>query len=166
MQIYNASGSIGFNPFEPPSANVTPIAWNRSWAINTAVRNVQDLAANTSSIYQTFWLNSTPPIALSSSALPYTGCAVGFSGGVLSGKKEPTFSGGVCPAVLPLECTQAIENITNAIAKAHVGTTDESPCNAFLSLATPPPGCPPNAYTTFAITRKHCSIFSLALHDS
>jgi hypothetical protein len=83
MSVYNASGSINFSGFNPPSDNAHSPG---NWSIHTAIHNVENATANTSILYQTLWLDTSPPVALSSPQLPYTDCVIDISGGLLGTK--------------------------------------------------------------------------------
>jgi hypothetical protein len=77
FQTYNATGSISFPGFQPPSATSMLAALpSGTWTISTAIKDHRNYTKNTSHVEQTFWLDTNPFVNLSSSDLPYAGCAL------------------------------------------------------------------------------------------
>jgi hypothetical protein len=154
MSAYNASGSISFTGFHPLSDKTSGPG---NWSLNTAIHNVENVTANTSFLYQTLWLDTSPTVALSSPELQYTGCVFGFYGGLL-GTKAVTKGAGAnhtCDTVLGLDCQRTILSIAEAQASANVGTGAD--CGSLiyqLSSADNLNACAFNAFTRFQVEGK------------
>jgi hypothetical protein len=77
FQTYNATGSIYLPGFQPPGAtNLLGAPPTGTWTISTAIKQHLNYTANTSHVDHTFWLDTNPFVNLSSSDLPYIGCAL------------------------------------------------------------------------------------------
>jgi len=77
FQTYNATGNISIPGFQPPRAsNMLGPLPTGTWTISTAIKDHRNYTTNSSHVDQTFWLNTNPFVNLSSSDLPYAGCAL------------------------------------------------------------------------------------------
>jgi hypothetical protein len=77
FQTYNATGNISIPGFQPPGAsNMLGPLPTGTWTISTAIKDHRNYTTNSSYIDQTFWLDTNPFVNLSSSDLPYSGCAL------------------------------------------------------------------------------------------
>jgi hypothetical protein len=162
MSIYNTSGSVTFDGFHPPSQPAYSLnGWlNSTWTLNTAFHNVQDFVANSTRLFQTFWLDTSPPVALSASTLPYAGCVMKLSGGIVGATQVNKDADGVtsCSSILSGECQIAIISAVESITRTQIGTEPgpQGYCGGFLSLRAPnvPNGCPERAFDTIDFTGK------------
>jgi hypothetical protein len=163
MSTYNMSGSITFDGFHPRSQPAySPNLLNSTWTLNTAFRDVQDFVANSTQIFQTFWLDTSPPVALSASTLPYAGCIMRFSGGIIGATEVDGDVDSVtsCNSVISGGCQSAIISAIDEITRTMIGTElgPQGACGGFLSLRAPnvPNGCPSRAFEGIDFTGKYC----------
>lgn len=166
MSVYNASGTIYFNGFHPASASsLSP----GNWSLNTAIHNVDNFTANTSMLYQTLWLDTSPTVELSSPQLPYRGCVFGFNGGLLATRAVSTYANenNSCNDVLAMTCQENILSLAKSYAIASVGTNNN--CNALVDELLPQSsfmsGCQYNAFDGYQNEGKNCRAICFCDHS-
>jgi hypothetical protein len=77
FQTFNATGSVSIPGFQQPgiSSLLGPLP-SGTWTISSAIKDHRNYTTNTSYVSQTFWIDTNPFVNLSSSDLPYDGCAL------------------------------------------------------------------------------------------
>lgn len=167
MSVYNASGSIYFNGFHPAS-DLSHSPGN--WSLNTAIHNVDNFTANTSMLYQTLWLDTSPTVELSSPQLTYRGCVFGFNDGLLASGAVSTYANenNSCNDVLAMTCQENILSLAKSYAIASVGTNNS--CDALVDELSPQSsfmsGCQYNAFDGYQNEGENCGATRCCDHSS
>lgn len=133
----NATGTIDISGFNYTGS--TPSNWTMSTAIYQE--------PNTTDVKQAIWLNSDPVQNLSSTDLPYTGCAITFLMENPKSSKNDAPSGDSCNGILSSSCLSAMVQIAKNIAAPFAGNAGYSSAtsnacqNIYLALQDSPPEC-------------------------
>lgn len=127
---YNATGSVTFDGFQPPELGI-----NSTWTISTAIVDKPDPSTNTAVMLQTFWLDSTPFVDLSSTDMPLTGCVIALAESGNPASSDPT-GDNTCSGVLASSCQQAIIDQVNNVSLSNSGNgpSNNVTCADYLSI--------------------------------
>ncbi|KAF1986558.1 hypothetical protein K402DRAFT_82463 [Aulographum hederae CBS 113979] len=132
LSSYNLSGSVNFSGFNPPSYSTAS-----DWTLNTALR-IFDLpsdspSGSTRNFSQSWWLDTSPTIALSSAELPYTGCLIAIDSWKWFGRKIPDDApkGESCNSLMSPKCRGGLQRILEFFNEeiAHLGLDDSVACS-------------------------------------
>jgi hypothetical protein len=117
---YNATGNFSIPGFVPPGVTDTG-----NWTLSTALYRQAVQSRNQSFVVQNFWLDTAPVQDLSSSDLPYTGCAILLT---LAHDKVSTGTNGnnSCNGVFSDKCFNALKDAAQSAAESLSGTFNSS----------------------------------------
>ena len=112
FDIFNATTSMDVPAFEYGKSNVS--AENNALVISTAVKKADIPALGTSSVLQTFWLDTQPEVLTNITDLPYQGCILTLEG-VETSSKQSAFDGNLkgCDGTFDSDCFRMLQYYAN-----------------------------------------------------
>jgi hypothetical protein len=139
FQTFNATGSVSIQGFQPPSTSTTlGPASPGNWTISTAIKDHRNYTTNTSYVSQTFWLDTNPFVNLSSSQLPYDGCAlVLYPNPASTAIVAPGTDESGCQGVFDPVCYKALVAAVNATSNSTGHLREHGDCNSLVEKTFP-----------------------------